>query len=127
MNAISTIFMKELKDTLRDRRTIITMIVVPVILIPVLLGIVSNLATKQIKGVLHFYYPKITNKSVELRIQMQNGIKVQSRIFHNFYILVMRELLIKCNSMNKKTGKKSKKNVPKKIYITWVNIVDSYS
>jgi hypothetical protein len=27
--------------------------------------------------------------------------------------------------MKKKTGKKSKKNIPKRIYITWVNVVES--
>lgn len=42
---IFTIFKKELKDTLRDRRTIIAMIVVPVLVFPILLGI-STTVTK---------------------------------------------------------------------------------
>jgi hypothetical protein len=29
--------------------------------------------------------------------------------------------------MKKKTDKKTKKNIPKKIYITWVNVVESNS
>jgi len=42
---IFTIFKKELKDTLRDRRTIIAMIVVPVLVFPILLGL-STTVTK---------------------------------------------------------------------------------
>lgn len=40
---IFTIFKKELIDTLRDRRTIIAMIVVPVLVFPILLGISTNI------------------------------------------------------------------------------------
>ena len=36
---IFTIFKKELKETLRDRRTILMMIVIPVLLIPVILNV----------------------------------------------------------------------------------------
>src|SRR5690554_1829896 len=39
---IFTIFKKELKDTLRDRRTIIVMIVVPVLVFPILLGLTTT-------------------------------------------------------------------------------------
>lgn len=39
---IFTIFKKELKDTLRDRRTIIAMIVVPVLVFPILLGLTTT-------------------------------------------------------------------------------------
>jgi len=43
---IFTIFKKELKETLRDRRTLLMMIVIPVLIIPVILnisvGLMSN-------------------------------------------------------------------------------------
>ena|SRR5690554_787115 len=41
---IFTIFKKELKDTLRDRRTIIAMIVVPVLVFPILLGLTTSVS-----------------------------------------------------------------------------------
>ncbi len=37
-----TIFRKELKDSLRDRRTIITMIIVPLLMFPVMIGLTSR-------------------------------------------------------------------------------------
>lgn len=45
MKTILIIFRKELKDTLRDRRTLITMIVIPLTLFPLLM----NISTKMIK------------------------------------------------------------------------------
>ena len=39
MRSILTIFRKELTDTLRDRRTITSMIVIPLLLYPLLIGI----------------------------------------------------------------------------------------
>jgi sodium transport system permease protein len=38
MKTVLTIFLKELKDALRDRRTIITMVVIPLLLFPVIIG-----------------------------------------------------------------------------------------
>ena len=49
MNTIITIFKKELIDTLRDRRTLIMMLVIPMLLFPVLMGIVVKVQVKQIK------------------------------------------------------------------------------
>ncbi|MDX1652100.1 MAG: ABC transporter permease subunit [Brumimicrobium sp.] len=42
---ILTIFKKELKDTLRDRRTIIAMIVIPVLIFPIILGIMTKVSS----------------------------------------------------------------------------------
>ena len=36
---ISTIFKKELKDTLRDRRTLMTMIIIPIFIFPVIMTV----------------------------------------------------------------------------------------
>ena len=41
---IFTIFKKELKDTLRDRRTLIAMIVIPVLVFPLILGISTTVS-----------------------------------------------------------------------------------
>lgn len=49
MRAVMTIFRKELIDSLRDRRTLITMVVVPLLLFPVLIGISSKIMMSQIK------------------------------------------------------------------------------
>ena len=43
MHIFLTIFKKELIDTLRDRRTIIFMIIIPLLLFPVLFGIISKI------------------------------------------------------------------------------------
>ena len=39
MNTFLTIFKKELIDTIRDRRTIIAMIIIPLLLFPVIFGV----------------------------------------------------------------------------------------
>ncbi len=43
MTRAVTIFRKELKDTMRDKRTIIMLVVVPILVIPLLLGLVAKL------------------------------------------------------------------------------------
>ncbi len=42
MKTILTVFRKELKDSLRDRRTVITMIIVPLLMFPVMIGLTSR-------------------------------------------------------------------------------------
>jgi sodium transport system permease protein len=42
---IFTIFRKELKDTLRDRRTIIAMIVIPILVFPLILGVITRVSS----------------------------------------------------------------------------------
>lgn len=49
MKTILTIFRKELIDTLRDRRTIIAMVVVPLLLFPLLIGISSKIMISQMQ------------------------------------------------------------------------------
>ncbi len=49
MNTVFTIFKKELIDTLRDRRTLLMMVVIPMLLFPVLMTIVTKVASSQIK------------------------------------------------------------------------------
>lgn len=45
MRTARIVFRKELKDTLRDRRTLITMILVPLLLFPVMIGLSSSFIT----------------------------------------------------------------------------------
>jgi sodium transport system permease protein len=49
MKKILVIFRKELTDTLRDRRTLISMIAVPLVLFPLLIGISSRVVRSQIE------------------------------------------------------------------------------
>ncbi len=49
ISTVQTIFKKEMTDTLRDRRTLIFMLAVPLAAIPLLLMVISNLMTGQIE------------------------------------------------------------------------------
>ena len=49
MKAVLTVFRKELKDTLRDRRTIITMVIIPLLLFPLLISISSRFMISRAK------------------------------------------------------------------------------
>ncbi len=49
MGSVLTIFKKELIDTLRDRRTIIAMIVIPLLLFPTIIGITVKIQTSAAK------------------------------------------------------------------------------
>lgn len=49
MKTFLTIFKKEWIDTIRDRRTIITMIIIPLLLFPVIMTIITKLQVSQIK------------------------------------------------------------------------------
>lgn len=42
---ILTIFKKELKDTLRDRRTIIAMVVIPILVFPLIMGLMTQISS----------------------------------------------------------------------------------
>ena len=48
MTRTLTIFKKEFTDTIRDKRTIITMIVVPLALIPLLIGLMAKIAQRMV-------------------------------------------------------------------------------
>jgi sodium transport system permease protein len=49
MRTIIVIFKKELVDTLRDRRTLISMIAIPLLLFPILIGISSRVMMSQVR------------------------------------------------------------------------------
>jgi sodium transport system permease protein len=49
MNTIATIFLKELLDTVRDRRTLFVMVIFPLLLFPLLLTAITAVQTSQIR------------------------------------------------------------------------------
>ena len=49
MGNIFTIFKKEMLDMLRDRRTVLTMIVMPILLMPLIISVTSKIASDRIK------------------------------------------------------------------------------
>jgi sodium transport system permease protein len=65
MNATIVIFKKELKDTLRDRRTLVSMVVVPLLLFPVLIGISSRIMISQIR--------KAQEKTLTIGVSLQGN------------------------------------------------------
>ena len=67
---IFTIFKKELKDTLRDRRTFMTMIVIPVLIFPVILNLFV--------GVSESYSKESATKKVKIGIvsEGENSISI---------------------------------------------------
>ncbi|MBT3602127.1 MAG: ABC transporter permease, partial [Candidatus Latescibacteria bacterium] len=65
MNPAWIIFCKELKDTLRDRRTIITMVLIPLLLFPVLMTIVTKVTSSQTK--------KAQEKTIKVGLIAQNN------------------------------------------------------
>ena len=46
---ILTVYLKELKDSLRDRRTLISMIVVPTLIMPIIMFGVGTVMTKVVQ------------------------------------------------------------------------------
>ncbi len=60
MKKIKIIFLKELKDTLRDKRTIMAMIIVPLLIYPVMITIVTSIIKSQTK--------ESMNKTLELAV-----------------------------------------------------------
>ncbi len=50
MNKFTIIFKKEFMDIIRDKRTLITMVIIPIILFPVLLYLTASIASNQVKN-----------------------------------------------------------------------------
>lgn len=73
MTHILKIFKKEWKDTVRDRRTLITMVVVPLALFPILMNISSKFMTRQVN--------KAQTRVLQLGvISYQNGAELVAMI-----------------------------------------------
>ena len=71
-NHIFTIFKKEMLDMLRDRRTVITMIVMPILLMPIIISLSSYIASDRIK--------KAQAKDIKIAISAnENGVDLVKR------------------------------------------------
>ena len=71
-NHIFTIFKKEMLDMLRDRRTVITMIVMPILLMPAIISLTSYIASDRIK--------KAQAKDIKIAINTNdNGVDLVKR------------------------------------------------
>jgi sodium transport system permease protein len=65
MKTIITIFRKELLDTIRDKRTLFSMVVIPIMLFPVIFTLTGNFTSSQ--------QEKQENKKLEIGIQSNNN------------------------------------------------------
>ncbi len=59
MSPVFTVYRKELKDILRDRRTIISMLVVPVVVMPIIMLLFSGVSAKLVQSALE-QVPEVT-------------------------------------------------------------------
>ena len=71
---IGTIFKKELKDTLRDRRTIMMMIIVPTLIFPVIMNIVS--------GISGSFKKEAAEKNVNIGIVSSGNSRIDQELTH---------------------------------------------
>ena len=79
---INTIWRKELLDTLRDRRTVIAMVLVPLVLYPVLmLGLFQGFEAQKLRLPEEVY--DVAVESDDVRVWLREGIyRVASRVSH---------------------------------------------
>jgi sodium transport system permease protein len=78
LKPISVVYLKEMRDLLRDRRTVISMIVVPMIVLPGLLVGISLMANKVVKTVQFVpaaadYTNRISGKSIGAALEIPPG------------------------------------------------------
>ncbi len=74
MKTIFVIFRKELKDTLRDKRTLISMIAIPLLLFPLLIGISAR--------VMHSQMAKAQEKTLRIALQSSgNAVEFRTLLF----------------------------------------------
>ncbi len=72
---IKTIFAKELKDTLRDRRTLIFMLVVPIVAMPLLMTGISRLMISQVKKIEAQVSSLVVQNMPELPADLQDTLR----------------------------------------------------
>lgn len=76
---IKTIFAKELKDTLRDRRTLIFMLVVPIVAMPLLMTGISRLMISQVKKIEAQVSSLVVQNVQELPGDLQDTLRTSSQ------------------------------------------------
>ncbi len=72
---IKTIFLKELKDTLRDRRTLIFMLFIPIFAMPFLITTISKITISQAKKVKDQKSTLVIENIAQLPADLQDSIK----------------------------------------------------
>ena len=85
MNTILTVYKKEIKDTLRDKRTLLTAIVLPAIIIPLLLFGTTKLTTSLMK--------KEADKKLKIVLIGQNDIFTKALADTSFTLLTNFNLI----------------------------------
>ena len=86
MKHVITVFKKDLIDTLRDRRTIITMIIIPLLAIPLMISITTSIQKSQMQ--------KARDKRLKVAvISNNNDITFESRLATSDDLVVLKELL----------------------------------
>lgn len=75
MKNIKTIFLKELKDTLRDRRTLIFMLFIPIFAMPFLMTTISKIAFSQAQKVKDLKSTLVIENMAQLPSDLQDSIK----------------------------------------------------
>ncbi|MFM7301118.1 MAG: hypothetical protein ACKO1R_08265, partial [Crocinitomicaceae bacterium] len=97
---IWTIFKKELIDTIRDRRTMMTMLVIPMLMFPIILSIFVSISS--------YFEETASNKSIRI------GLISDSKIFTSQFssipteILGKHELVFYSDSLSLRKGIKDK-------------------
>lgn len=76
---IKTIFAKELKDTLRDRRTLIFMLVVPIVAMPLLMTGITRLMISQVKKIEAQKSTLVVQNINQLPADLQDTIKTSAQ------------------------------------------------
>lgn len=79
------VFMKELKDTLRDRRTIVFMVAIPLLVFPVLISIASGMIISQVK--------KAEAKTLEIGLISQgNAPEFRQELLKNEKVVIREDI-----------------------------------
>ncbi|KAA3615346.1 MAG: ABC transporter permease [Calditrichaeota bacterium] len=81
MNTIMTIFKKELTDTLRDRRTLIIMFIIPFALLPVMFTVMAKIGASQVKKAQDkelkvAYFANANESHLKTMLEEAEGIKL---------------------------------------------------
>ncbi len=75
---ISTIFRKELKDTLRDRRTLMFMLVVPIVAMPLLMTFTMRMMVSQVRKIEAEKAPIVVERLDQLPVELQDSLRLST-------------------------------------------------
>ncbi len=96
---IGAIFKKELKDTLRDRRTLIMMLVIPILIFPIIMNIFASVSRS--------FAEEAANKKVQIGLISAKGDEIVSHL--KSYLLPLgkrKSFLLQIRSKLRKPSKR---------------------